>query len=245
MIFYSATDEGRVRRINQDYLFASKKPVGKLPNLLIVADGMGGHNAGERASSYAVEVLVETIRNSRERNPIKCLRSAIEEANRRVLEESRSEEMYHGMGTTIVAATVIKGNIYVANVGDSRLYIIGNRMFQVTRDHSLVEEMIRSGGLTREEGKNHPDRHIITRAVGVDQKVDVDFFEWKLKKDDVILLCSDGLTNMVSDEEIQQIVRNSEDLQEAGDRLVALANENGGSDNITVLLAKMRVDEVR
>lgn len=245
MILYSATDVGQIRSVNQDYIFASKKPIGKLPNLLIVADGMGGHNAGDRASSYAVEVIRETLEKSKERNPVKNLRHAIETANQKVLEESCSDEMYQGMGTTIVAATVVKGNLYVANVGDSRLYVINNSIYQVTRDHSLVEEMIRAGSLTREEGRHHPDKNIITRAVGVNKEVKIDFFEWKLQKKDIILMCSDGLTNMVGDEEIQQIVRNSEDLQEAGEKLIAAANENGGSDNISVLLAKMRIDEVR
>lgn len=245
MILYSGTDVGRVRKINQDYIYASKKPVGKLPNLWIVADGMGGHNAGDRASSYAVEVMLDAIEHSRERNPLKNLRSAIEAANEKVLEESFSEEKYEGMGTTIVAATVVKGTLYVANVGDSRLYVLGNRMFQVTTDHSLVEEMVRMGTLTKEEARCHPKRNVITRAVGVGKSVKIDCFEWKLQKKDIVLMCSDGLTTMVEDEEIQQIIKDNEDLQEAGEKLIAAANENGGSDNITVLLAKMRVDEVR
>ena len=245
MMLYSATDVGRVRKVNQDYVFASKKPVGKLPNLFIVADGMGGHNAGDRASSYAVEVIRETLEKSKERNPVKNLRHAIETANQKVFEEAASDEKYRGMGTTIVAATVVKGILHVANVGDSRLYVIGNRMYQVTEDHSLVEEMVRAGNLTEEEARCHPDRNIITRAVGVDNEVKIDFFEWKLQKKDIVLMCSDGLSGMVEDTEIQQIIRDNEDLQEAGDQLIQAAKEHGGSDNITVLLAKMRIDEVR
>lgn len=245
MILYSATDVGRVRKVNQDYVFASKKPVGKLPNLLIVADGMGGHNAGDRASSYAAEVMLETIEKSKERNPVKNLRHAIEAANQKVFEEAGSEEKYRGMGTTIVAATVVKGILHVANVGDSRLYVVGNRIRQITEDHSLVEEMVRLGNLSKEEARCHPDRNIITRAVGVEPKVKIDFFEWKLQKEDIVLMCSDGLSGMVDDAKIQQIIQEYSDLQQAGECLIETARENGGRDNITVLLAKMRSDEVK
>ncbi len=245
MKFYSATDVGRVRSINQDYIFASGRPVGKLPNLFVVADGMGGHNAGDRASSYAVEVLLDSIRKSRERNPVKNMRQAIERANRKVLRESNSDERYRGMGTTIVAATVIRGTLYVANVGDSRLYIVQDHIRQITRDHSLVEEMIRLGNLSREEGRRHPDKNIITRAVGVDQTVEIDFFEVKLGKRDRILMCSDGLSNMIEDEEIEQIIKKEKSLPKAGEKLIATANQNGGCDNISVLLVAIETDEVK
>lgn len=245
MNYYSATDVGRVRSMNQDYIFASGRPVGKLPNLFVVADGMGGHNAGDRASSYAVEVVRESIRGSRERNPIKNLRQAIESANKKVLEEANREEIYRGMGTTIVAATIVKGTLYVANVGDSRLYIIGEHIRQITRDHSLVEEMIRSGNLTREEGRWHPDKNIITRAVGVGRRVEIDFFEWKLSRRDTVLLCSDGLSNMVEDAQIEKIIKEEGSLRKAGEKLVEAANRNGGYDNISVLLANIEADEVK
>lgn len=246
MNVFSMTDVGRARSVNQDSVYASGKAVGKLPNLFIVADGMGGHNAGDRASGYAVEVMVDEIRKSRERNPVKSLRLAIEMANSKVLEEARSEEKYHGMGTTIVAATVINHVLYVANVGDSRLYLIGkDGIYQITRDHSLVEEMIRLGNLTREEGRMHPDRNIITRAVGVDPSVKIDFFDLKLNRQDKILMCSDGLTNMLEDEEIRQLIQNEATLQDAGKKLVEAANRNGGRDNITVLLADTQTDEVK
>lgn len=245
MNLYSATDTGRVRSINQDYIFASERPVGKLPNLFVVADGMGGHNAGDRASSYAVEVLVQSIRRSRERNPLKNIRQAIEKANSRVLNEANSAEAYRGMGTTIVAATIVRNTLYVANVGDSRLYIIGEHIRQITRDHSLVEEMVRSGNLTREEARCHPDKNIITRAVGVRPTVAIDFFDVKLRKEDIILICSDGLSNMVEDEQIEQIVKKEKNLRAVGERLVETANQNGGYDNISVLLAATETDEVK
>ena len=242
---YSLTDTGRVRSMNEDYVFVSERPIGKLPNLFVVADGMGGHNAGERASSYAVEVLLENIRKSKERNPVKVLRYATEHANDCVYQEAMTKEGCRGMGTTMVAATLIKDTLYITNVGDSRLYVIGNKIRQITHDHSLVEEMVRMGKLTREEGKNHPNKNIITRAVGVKETVAVDCFEEKIGNRDVILLCSDGLTNMVSDEQIQQIIKTEKNLQKAAELLVETANRNGGRDNITVLLISRKSNEVK
>ena len=242
---YSLTDTGRVRSINEDYAFVSERPIGKLPNLFVVADGMGGHNAGERASSYAVEVLLNNIRKSKERNPIKVLRYAMEYANDSVYQEAMTKEGCRGMGTTMVAATILKDTLYIANVGDSRLYVIGKGIRQITRDHSLVEEMVRMGKLTEEEGRNHPDKNIITRAVGVKETVAVDCFEEKIGTRDVILLCSDGLTNMVSDEQIQQIINTEKNLQKAAELLVDTANRNGGRDNITVLLISRKSNEVK
>ena len=142
------------------------------------------------------------------------------------------------MGTTVVAATVQENYLYVANVGDSRLYLIDQEIEQITRDHSLVEEMIRVGELQRKDAKSHPDRNIITRAVGVRTPVKIDFFDIKLEPGDVILLCSDGLTNMVEDEDILRIVKKSSSLKEAAQRLVTEANKNGGKDNISVVLAE-------
>lgn len=242
---YSITDVGRIRSENQDYVYASDQPVGKLPNLYVVADGMGGHNAGDRASSYAVEVFLQSVRKGREKNPIKVIRRAMESANEKVLEEANSEFAYQGMGTTMVVATVVKNTLYVANVGDSRLYLIGDDIRQITRDHSLVEEMIRSGGITREEGRYHPDKNVITRAIGVRPAVAIDFFEVNLKRKDFILLCTDGLSNMLTDQQICRIVKSGNSLQAAGERLVEEANQNGGRDNITVLLANMQANEVK
>lgn len=230
--------------MNQDYVYASNKPVGKLPNLFVVADGMGGHKAGDRASSYAVEVLLDNVKKEREKNPIKVIRRSIEKANTKVLEEANSQECYHGMGTTLVVATIVRGTLYVANVGDSRLYLIDDGIHQVTRDHSLVEEMIRAGEITREEGRRHPDKNVITRAIGVGKAVAIDFFDVKLKRGDKVLLCSDGLSNMLTDEEMSQIVKGESDLQAAGERLVETANRYGGYDNITALLVNTQTDEV-
>lgn len=238
------TDIGRRREINQDYVFATDQPIGNLPNLLVVADGMGGHRAGDFASKYTVEVLEKEVRNSKETHPEAIIGSAIQTANEKLIQEAESDSRLEGMGTTLVAATIMDRTLYFANVGDSRLYLINKEIRQLSRDHSMVEEMVRLGGLTEEEAKHHPDKNIITRAIGVKKRVEPDFFEYRLKGGDIILMCSDGLTNMVDDDEIFQIVKSSRDIVEAVENLVQRANENGGADNIGVILAEPYADEV-
>ena len=195
------TDIGRKREINQDYVFATDETIGNLPNLLVVADGMGGHRAGDFASRFTVEVLAEEVQNSKETHPEQILGNAIQTANERLMEEAAKDSRLEGMGTTLVAATILDHVLYFANVGDSRLYLINKEIRQLSKDHSMVEEMVRLGGLTEEEAKHHPDKNIITRAMGVKDKVEPDFFEYRLKGGDTILMCSDGLTNMVDDDE--------------------------------------------
>lgn len=235
---YSITDIGKKRSMNQDFVYASDQPVGNLKNLLIVADGMGGHNAGDLASRYTVELMVDYIKKAEEERPVQLLSLAIHHANDLVLQKAKSARELEGMGTTLVAATESDGILYVANVGDSRLYLIDQEIEQITRDHSLVEEMIRVGELQRKDAKTYPDRNMITRAVGVQSPVRVDFFDMKLEKGDKVMLCSDGLTNMVEDEDIHQIVKKSGSIQEAAQQLVVQANKNGGRDNISVVLAE-------
>lgn len=238
------TDIGRKREINQDYVFATDETIGNLPNLLVVADGMGGHRAGDFASRFTVEVLVEEVQNSKETHPEQILGNAIQTANERLMEEAAKDSRLEGMGTTLVAATILDHVLYFANVGDSRLYLINKEIRQLSKDHSMVEEMVRLGGLTEEEAKHHPDKNIITRAMGVKDKVEPDFFEYRLKGGDTILMCSDGLTNMVDDDEIFQIVKSARDIVEAVETLIQRANENGGSDNIGIVLAQPYADEV-
>ena len=235
MKVFSATDVGRKRNMNQDYIYASADPVGNLPNLFIVADGMGGHNAGDFASHYGVSTVVETIKKDRDFNPVKVIRNGVEEANRAVLDQARKDASLAGMGTTMVAATVVGEYLYVANVGDSRLYYTaGGRLKQLTQDHSLVAEMVRLGELTTEEAQNHPDKNIITRAIGTSEGVVVDMFDHKLEEGTKLVMCSDGLSNMVSDEDIYRILQ--EDPEDASLALIAAANENGGKDNIAVIV---------
>lgn len=239
---FSITDVGQKRKMNQDYVFASAEPVGRLPNLFIVADGMGGHNAGDFASKFTVDTLVEAIRLSSETNPIKLMRRAIEYANASLIKKAQEEEALKGMGTTLVAATIVKNYLYVANVGDSRLYVVGEDIKQITKDHSLVEEMVRLGEIRKEDAKNHPDKNIITRAIGAKLNVDIDFFDVKLFEKDIVLICSDGLTNMIEDKDIKLILKIEEELPEKAKKLVDVANENGGKDNIAVVLVEKTED---
>ena len=242
---FSKTDVGMVRDVNQDYVFVSDTPIGSLPNLLIVADGMGGHKAGEYASRFATEVVKDEISQSREESPEAIMTQAIITANKKLREAAEQDKRLHGMGTTLVVAAVIDKTLYFANVGDSRLYLINNGIKQLSKDHSLVQEMVRLGGINQEEAKHHPDKNIITRAVGGREKVEVDFFEYRLKIGDTILMCTDGLSNMVEDEEILGIVRRSRDVVEAVEQLIESAKEHGGSDNIGVILAEPFADEVK
>ncbi len=246
MKVFSATDVGKIRSINQDYIFTSEDPVGNLPNLFVVADGMGGHNAGDFASHYGVSVMVETVRKDTNFNPIKIIRNGIAAANREVLKSSREDSAMAGMGTTMVAACVVGEYLYVANVGDSRLYLIDDENIkQISQDHSLIAEMVRLGELAPEEARNHPDKNIITRAVGTEENVEIDFFDIKLEKGQWFLMCSDGLSNMVEDNEIQRILGEaSKEEKDPSLALIDQANANGGKDNIAVIAVQPFSKEV-
>ena len=233
---FSITDVGMVRQVNQDYVYVTDRPLGILQNLFVVADGMGGHQAGDYASKYTVEVLNRELALSEGEDIERCLVGAIKTANREIIKEASRDEHLKGMGTTVVAATISNQMMYFANVGDSRLYLINQGIQQLTKDHSLVEEMVRLGGIKPEEAKHHPDKNIITRAIGVLPEVSADFFETVLVPGDTVLLCSDGLTNMVDDTDIKRIVLGQRDIVEKTQRLIDAANENGGKDNITVVL---------
>lgn len=241
---YALTDIGRRRQLNQDFIYCSETPVGNLPNIFIVADGMGGHNAGDYASVLAVETVVEEIGASFEKSPVKVLEHAIAKANTILRQRASENFSLSGMGTTLVAATCIGRYLEVANVGDSRLYVVGDEITQITEDHSLVEEMVRMGGIGREEARNHPDKNIITRAVGARDDVEIDFFNLELQTGDMVLLCSDGLTNMVDDEMIRRILKNGGSLRDRVEELVETANRNGGKDNISVIVIEPLTDEV-
>lgn len=232
----AVTDVGRERSINQDYIFYSLTEVGSLPNLFLVADGMGGHKAGDMASKYTVETFVSLVKESTEKDPISIINNAVTRVNRMLLQKAAESIDYEGMGTTLVAATIYDHVLRVANVGDSRLYVLGNDITQITRDHSLVEEMVSLGEINREQARNHAQKNIITRAIGGYDTVEAEMFSVDLKPKDRILMCSDGLSNMVEDSEILKIVKYSPDIDTAVARLVCLANENGGKDNITVMI---------
>lgn len=241
---YAITDIGQKRKLNQDFIYLSETSIGNLPNVFIVADGMGGHNAGDYASRYAVETVVDAIGASFEKNPVKILGKAIEKANALIRQRAREEAAYNGMGTTMVVATCIGRYLEVANVGDSRLYVINDSIRQITVDHSLVEEMVRMGGIDKASARNHPDKNIITRAIGARDYIEADFFDLELQTGDIVLLCSDGLTNMVDDETIYQILTSGESLEDRVEELVRTANQNGGKDNISAIVVEPLADEV-
>ena len=237
MTSYGKTDIGQRREMNQDFIFYTDEPIGKLPNLYIVADGMGGHNAGDYASRCATDTIREYIAKCDYENPVTVLKYAIIRANERLIEDAGRSPELSGMGTTVVACVIQEDHLYVANMGDSRLYRIGkDGIAQVTMDHSLVEEMIRAGRLDRENVRNHPEKNIITKAVGGASDAMPDFFELDIETGDKILLCSDGLSNMVEDDEIEDIVREEDSLEDAVNRLIERANYYGGRDNISVVL---------
>ena len=232
----SKTDIGLTRKLNQDYVFTADMPVGKLDNLYLVADGMGGHRAGGFASKYAVETIVEEISANKEDDIVSVLNEAIVIANYKIRKKAAEDEAMAGMGTTLVAATIQNGILKVANVGDSRLYLVNSRIQQITVDHSLVEEMVRMGGLNREQARNHENKNIITRAIGAQSDIKPDFFEVELQAGDRIFMCTDGVSNMLTDEEILEILTEEGTEEERVDKIIATANANGGRDNMGIIL---------
>lgn len=235
---FGMTDIGKRRKVNQDYLFFSDEPVGCFPNLYIVADGMGGHRAGDKASSYSVTRFVELAKNARKELPFLSMERLLNQVNAELFDMSRREEEYAGMGTTFVAATVVDNVVYVMNVGDSRLYYYDGTLKQVTMDHSLVEELVRAGELDRAESRNHPQKNIITKAVGVADTVSPDFFMLDITEGQRILLCSDGLSNMVDDEKLEEIIAEPGEIDELAKKCVDEALFYGGLDNIAVVIAQ-------
>ncbi len=228
--------------MNQDFVFSSETPVGNLPNLFIVADGMGGHNGGGFASSYAVDVIKRDIEASREKSIEDLLKSAVRAANSAVREKAAGNSDLVGMGTTVVMAVVEQDVLHVCNVGDSRLYVANaDGIKQITVDHSYVEEMIRVGQLDRESARTHEHKNIITRAVGADDSIESDYFKVKLKLGDIILMCSDGLSNMLSDDEILMVLKSGRDTVMRAEALINAANENGGADNIAVIVVEPEI----
>ena len=238
MQIQALTDIGLKRAVNQDFIFQSIQPVGVFPNLFILADGMGGHRSGDFASKYLTETMVGYISRNKSDDIIKVLKSAIGMSNTLVYEKSHSDPALSGMGSTMVAAVIRNGMLTVANVGDSRLYIIRDGITQVTKDHSYVEEQVELGNISRYSDEYNKNKNIITRAVGIEDTVKADFFEVELVKNDYILICSDGLTNMVDDDSIFAIISGHGSLQYKANTLIAAANENGGNDNIAVILIK-------
>jgi PPM family protein phosphatase len=264
---FGLTDPGTVRDTNQDqFLIAVLRKVlhvqrTSLPaprlqygsdqsHLFVVADGMGGHAAGEKASALAIDsvdaFILDTFqwfahfKGQEEDKLLADFQSALGQANARLLAEAAERPELHGMGTTLTLAYALNDMLFVAHAGDSRCYLFRNRLlYRLTRDHTLVEEMVRRGALNAQQAANYGWRHVITNAVGgTSAKVKVEVHRVHLEAGNAVLLCSDGLTNMVSDEEIARILQAEADPERACDQLVAQANEQGGKDNITVIVAR-------
>lgn len=239
MKFVSRTDKGCVRENNQDSYTGGELTGGAA--FAIVCDGMGGAAEGAFASSEAVKIIREKIcsgyKNGMSDISIKALlSSALENANKHIYTISLTDEKYYGMGTTAVVALITDSYVYVAHAGDSRAYLIADgKACQLTRDHSVVQRMLENGEITPDEVENHPKKHIITRAIGVDSEIKVDFCQEQFDDDTLILLCTDGLTNYAKPEKLVELTSDSKYFEYA-DRLVNLALENGGGDNVTVVI---------
>lgn len=235
---FAATDTGRVRKINEDSYYNDPEHMG----LYIVADGMGGHQAGEVASSLAVETLSTLLRDSLKGGNFRpsyiedVMRVAVVKTNRKIYDLATSESGYSGMGTTVVVCIIKKEHLHVAHIGDSRAYLLRDDVLkQLTTDHSLVQELLSKGRITEEEAVDHPRKNILTRALGTDPAVEVDTMDIALKSGDIILLCTDGITNHVDPQEIKGFASmNSPEM--ACREMIRLANDRGGFDNMTVLI---------
>ena len=245
MEYFANTDVGISRSNNEDSYLV--KSYGENKILAIIADGMGGHNAGEKASRMAVDKFCAYIDTNcpdifelSERKIFINLQKAMSAINTEVYSQSQLNHLLSGMGTTIVACLITETKYYVVNVGDSRMYVLNNSVLnQITKDHSLVAELLDLGVITPEQAREHPKKNVITRAIGSDSSVECDGFSGELNKGDVIILCTDGLTNMVDETEIKNIISENVNLDNASEKLVKKANESGGKDNISLILVRI------
>ncbi len=230
------TDTGLVRALNEDSLCLSPEK-----GFFAVADGMGGHRAGEVASSMALQVLQRELdqRLNRGEKPEEALVDAIKAANTSIYEKSAQNPEWAGMGTTITACLKLEQEIIIGQVGDSRAYLLqGKGINKLTVDHSLVQEMVKSGGITEEQAFVHPQRNVLTRALGTGPFLEVDLYRIKVNQGDLLLLCTDGLTGYLRQDELFDVVNNAPDLDTAVDRLLKKAIQSGGADNITIILVE-------
>lgn len=240
---FGLSDVGKLREINEDSFLISGFENESLFGYALLADGMGGHNAGEVASSTAVNTvkfeLDKTLEEKSHDRIIYNILGSIDYANKKIYDLSISDINKAGMGSTFVLSYIVDDNLYIANIGDSRAYLINkDECSQITVDHSVVQRLVDLGSITPEEASVHPDKNIITRALGTEEYVEADLFEYKLKVGDYIFLCSDGLYEMVDKETFSNIILNSDNIELAVNKLIELANENGGRDNITVIVIK-------
>lgn len=242
MVKAAVSDIGKSRDKNQDAYYLAED--GESP-LYIVADGMGGHRCGEIASSMALDSVLDSFRSnikniSNKDDILKLIKTSMETANIKVYLKSLEMKECKGMGTTMTLAYIFKDRILIGHVGDSRAYIIrDNNIEQITEDHSYINELLKSGTITLEEAKSHPKKNMITRALGASSIVEVDIIQKKYKKNDTLLICSDGLFNMVNEKEICDVFNREPSIKTCSSRLIDMANEKGGFDNITVVAVKL------
>lgn len=243
MRFGVKSDKGRVREINEDcYNIIAGYP--EIPVSFIVADGMGGHNSGEVASQMAVNLISNYIMKNPERfadeqEITSAMQEAVSQVNTRIHRVSTEHPDNQGMGTTLVLAVACNKKLFISNIGDSRVYLVRDgEVVQITTDHSYIEELLKNGSITREEAQTHPKRNLITRALGCYEEVDIDTYTCNIKDNDIYLICTDGLSNLVMDEELKDIVARVDEPELACNELVELANSRGGEDNITVIVFK-------
>lgn len=235
---------GKIRDLNEDFYFVSEDE--DQFKLFIVADGMGGHNAGEVASFLAVNFIKDFFYSNypslekNEENIEAFIRESILLANFHIYQQSKANVSYSGMGTTLTLLLLEKDKFYIGHLGDSRAYLIRNgEIIQLTEDHTLITELVKKGNITKEEAKYHPQRHIITRALGTNNDVLIDIYKDNVCTGDIILLCTDGLSNMVEDHEIYEEIIKEVDIQKSCLNLMHLANSRGGYDNITIIAIKV------
>ncbi len=235
------TDIGQKRKTNQDSIYMNPEK-----HLFIVADGMGGHNGGDIASAMAIKHVPEYIIEHYNDDPLLAAQSSVQAANFAIKRKSETSQLFKGMGTTTVSLYFKGSNVYIANVGDSRAYLVHkHKLFQLSKDHSLVQEKINLGIYTREDGARDPNKNVLVRAVGFEEDVNIDVFTYKVCRGDLFFICSDGLHGMIHDSDILEIINHyikdpltatSADLEKTVKVLVNLANNNGGNDNISLIM---------
>lgn len=241
------SDVGKMRDVNQDSFYRCEM---KDFPLFVVADGMGGHKAGEIASRIVIQTVEEMVNAhkdeilSNDLEITKFIKDTLVLSNNKVFEESNSVAEYKGMGTTVTMAFIRDYKLYIGHIGDSRAYLLrGNEIVQLTQDHSLVAELVRNGSITEKEAVNHPQKNIITRALGTDFEIEIDISSREVQDGDIVLLCSDGLTNMVTDDMVKDIILRPDDIQTRCNLLIKTANKFGGHDNITAILIEVGKEE--
>ena len=237
MKFFAKTDFGKIRQVNQDYYIAENRKVGIFPNVFIVADGVGSNRDSGYASKHCSDFVIDQLSLSKDGTDyIKEFARAYRLANIDLVYRIMANPEYNGMGTTMVAATVVNDKAYVANVGDSRCYHIRNEITQITRDHSIAEELVNENAIERVSEKYYELKSQLSRAIGAGKKIEPDFFDIDLNYGDYLLLCTDGLSNMVKNDKIYEIIKEDTNIEKKVENLINEANANGGRDNIAIIL---------